>query len=522
MKSIIFISILLSCFIGRISAQSIYSTIKQGNIWMMSDSLGLDFNYSPPKAFQAPIPFPDFANATLCDTFGRLKYYDKVHNMSDQLVMNSDSQWVPSTFNPIGNYQSITWFLPFTGTHITGYVTFDDDLGTVNHYAMGRVIYNRLLDTLNQGKGNWYGAMNHIVSDFDSMRWWSGASVRHANGRDWWVASHRHGDDTIFVMLATPDTMTMVHRLRIGSDNCVYSLSPTAGANGGEMIFSPDGSRLLNVNGEGLVEVYDFDRCSGIVSNAIQIEAPFVQNGVHRRVMYTVCFSPSGRYIYTCQRDDLVNKLELVQYDLFSTSPGLTRVVLFSNQGEGFIHGRLGPDKKIYLVQGCNAGFSAPCIQMDSTYLAVINYPDSGGTTCQLVNNVIPMGRYVKHNIFSMAPNYDLGPIDGSPCDTLGIDTRPADPDTTVKVTQDIWPEQLKVYPNPVQEQVIIESGRGLEVSAYHLYDLQGKVLQESVFKHSVSRLEINITDLPPGHYILEVFTSQGVYRRKMVKVRER
>jgi hypothetical protein len=518
MKITFFILILFMCLVHGLLAQSTYSTVKQGNIWMLPDSLGLDFNYSPPKPFRASTPFYDLTLAAICDTFGRLRYYDKVESMVNQVVMDRDSQWIASAVNPIGIDVSITWFLPFLTTNTTGYVTFDTDYRN-HHYAMGRVVFNRLSNTLNQNKGGWYGNMNHIVSDFDSMRAWSGASVRHANGRDWWIASHRHGDDTIFVMLATPDTMFMVHRLRIGTDNCLFSLSPTAGGNVGMMIFSQDGSRLLNVNGEGLIEVYDFDRCSGMLSNPVQIEAPSVINGVYRRGMYTAAFSPSGRFIYTCQVDVLTEVIELVQYDLFSSNPGQTKTVLHtnnSNQGF-FLYAHLGPDGKIYLPPQCNS--NNVCYPLDSTKLSAILYPDSAGLACQFTPNYLDMGRRVLPTFLSMAPNYDLGPIDGSPCDTLNIDTRPPDADTTVKVVQDIWPEQLKVYPNPVQEHVIIESGGVLEVNAYHLYDLQGKLLQESVFKHPNSHVEINTLNIPPGHYVLEVQTSQGVYRRKLVRV---
>lgn len=520
MKSVIFIGLLLSCFIGGVSAQTIYSTTKQGNIWMMNDSLGLDFNYSPPKPFHAPIPFPDFAIATLCDTFGRLKYFDKVHNGVDQIVMNRDSQWIPNSINPTGNYQAITWFLPYTGTQITGYVTFDGDFRN-HHYGMGRVIYNRLLDTLNQGKGNWYGTMNHIISDFDSMRWWSGATVRHANGRDWWVASHRHGDDTIFVMLATPDTMKMVHRLRLGSDNCVYSLSPTAGANGGEMIFSPDGSRLLNVNGEGLVEVYDFDRCTGIVSNPLQIEAPLVQNGVYRRLMYSVCFSASGRFIYISQLDMVNNIVEFVQYDLLVPSPGASRTIIYTVTGQGGtpMYSRLGPDKKIYVVQGCDASSGNPCNQMDSSYMAIINYPDTVGLACQLVFNAVSMGRFVRPTYFTMAPNYDLGPIDGSPCDTLGIDTRPADPDTTVKINALLWPEELRLYPNPVEDILTLESRGKLLLHACLVYDMQGRVVLSEKNLNGRNIWLWPVQSISRGQYLLEVVTDQGVFRRPVTVV---
>lgn len=507
---------------ANVKAQPFLSGKNQGNIWMTVDSIGIDFNYVPPKIFLAPVNSPDWVVAVLCDTFGKIQYFDLIQNLGDQKVLNRDTQWIPNTFNPKGYYQSTNWFLPYTGSNITGYITYEPEEVNLNHIGMGTIYYNRLLNTLNQGKGNWFGPMNVAVSTLDSIRGYGAAPVRHANGRDWWVVSHRHGDDTIFVMLATPDTMNIVHRLKIGSDNCIYSMSPGAGGNGSEMVFSLDGTKLLNVNGEGLIEVYDFDRCSGLLNNAVQVEAPFEQNGVSRRGMYSSCFSPSGRFIFSPQFDMQTQTFELVQYDLGVSNPTASRYVIFTKPfvNSFFISARLAPDKKIYLMPQYNPNSST--IPIDTMTLSVINYPDSSGPSCGFFLNGFFVGRGTNGSYLSQAPNYDLGPIDGSSCDTLGIDTRPADPDTTVKVTQDIWPEQLKVYPNPVQEQVIIESGRGMEVTAYHLYDLQGKVLQESVFKNPLPSMEINIIDIPPGHYILEVLTSQVVYRRKMVKVGER
>jgi hypothetical protein len=517
MRSRLFLVVLFLLMVARINAQPIFSTIRQGNIWMICDSVGLDFNYSPPKVFLAPTLYPDWVVATLCDTFGRLMYYDKIQNFSDQLVINRDSQWIPSSYNPVGHYKSMNFFLPFTGTPITTYVSFENE-GNLNYYGYANVYHSRLNNTLSQGKGNWISSMNHQVTNSDSIRRSGVGLTRHANGRDWWMVAHRFGDDTFYVMLATPDTMRMVHRQRIGSDNCIYMINPSAPANIGEIVFSKDGTKLINANAEGLAEVFDFDRCTGLLSNPLLIEAPDSTKGY-----WNVCFSPNGRYIYASQADGITFTLNLVQYDLQSTNPALNKVTLFSGafDHEGFKYLRLGPDDKIYALVECGWNSGHPCTLLDSSRFSIIHNPDSSGLACNFVLNDLYAGRWIKPTWPTMAPNYDLGPIDGSPCDTLGIDTRPADPDTTVKFTQDIWPEQLKVYPNPVQEQVIIESGGGVEVTAYHLYDLQGKVLQESVFKHPNSHFEINTLNIPPGHYVLEVFTNQGVYRRKLVKVGE-
>ncbi|MBK7969787.1 MAG: hypothetical protein IPK08_13065 [Bacteroidetes bacterium] len=59
---------------------------------------------------------------------------------------------------------------------------------------------------------------------------------------------------------------------------------------------SKDGNKFLVVDYRGLIEVFDFDRCTGLLYNAITIEAERIALPVPK---YTGCaFSLSGRYIY--------------------------------------------------------------------------------------------------------------------------------------------------------------------------------------------------------------------------------
>jgi len=503
--------------IGFSKAQPIYSTIRQGNIWMIADSVGLDFNFDPPKPFLAPVGFPDWVVATLCDTLGRLKYFDKVQNTSDQLVMNRDSQWIPSTFNPIGHYKSMNFFLPFTGTTITSYVSFENE-GNQNYYGYANVYYSRLNNTLNQGKGNWINSMNLLVTNYDSIRRLGVGLTRHANGRDWWMVAHRFGDDTFYVMLATPDTMTMVHRQRIGSDNCIYITTPNAPANIGEIVFSKDGTRVINANAEGLAEIFDFDRCTGLLSNPLLIEPPDSTKGY-----WNVCFSPNGRYVYASQADGITFTLNLVQYDLQSTNPALNKVTLFSGafDHEGFKYLRLGPNDKIYALPECGSSSGNPCTHLDTSRFSIIHSPDSGGIMCNFILNDLTIGRWIKPNWPNMAPNYDLGPIDGSPCDTLGIDTRPADPDTTVKINTFLWPEELRIYPNPVEDILTLESRGNLHLHACMVYDMQGRVVLSEKNLQGKDQWKWQVQSVPPGQYIVEVYTDQGVFRKKLVKIGE-
>jgi hypothetical protein len=56
--------------------------------------------------------------------------------------------------------------------------------------------------------------------------------------------------------------------------------------------------------------------------------------------------------------------------------------------------------------------------------LHVIHSPDEPGEACQYQQHGITLPTYNSKSIPNH-PNYRLGPLDGSPCDTLGLDNRP-------------------------------------------------------------------------------------------------
>ena len=78
--------------------------------------------------------------------------------------------------------------------------------------------------------------------------------------------------------------------------------------------------------------------------------------------------------------------------------------------------------------------------QPNPYYLSIIEKPDLPYPAC----NFIPKGLWLNGRMAWMGIpdfiDYDLGPVDGSVCDTLGID---ASNNRDVKVSE------IKVYPNP-------------------------------------------------------------------------
>jgi hypothetical protein len=73
----------------------------------------------------------------------------------------------------------------------------------------------------------------------------------------------------------------------------------------------------------------------------------------------------------------------------------------------------LGPDGIIY------------CRNLNGAYcMHRINHPEREGTACELEQNAMNFEPYAFKNLPHF-PNFRLGPVDGSPCDTLGLDNHP-------------------------------------------------------------------------------------------------
>ena len=70
---------------------------------------------------------------------------------------------------------------------------------------------------------------------------------------------------------------------------------------------------------------------------------------------------------------------------------------------------------------------------------------------------------------------------------------------------------EIKLYPNPSADFVIIDSSVG--IASWTLFDLNGKLL-----KQSVSELQIRVSDLPAGVYFLKIDTGNGVVTKKIIK----
>src|SRR5690606_34982822 len=125
--------------------------------------------------------------------------------------------------------------------------------------------------TYNNGLGK-VTQKNQVVIN-DTLHFANLDAVRHENGIDWWIVSPREEDGAIYTLLVKSDTIEgpYVQEVPLGNDF----------NNGGQSVFSPDGTRYVQYRVQDGIYIHVFDRSTGLASNGIYVplEEPTVPGG---------------------------------------------------------------------------------------------------------------------------------------------------------------------------------------------------------------------------------------------------
>ncbi|MEZ5031370.1 MAG: T9SS type A sorting domain-containing protein [Saprospiraceae bacterium] len=275
------------------------------------------------------------------------------------------------------------------------------------------------------------------------------AACKHGNGRDWIIMTPEHRKATYRTYVLDIDGIQSLNTQTIGYQ---YPY-PECDAYGLHS-FSPDGTKYVRYNNSCGLSFFDFDRCTGELSNERLISLP----AVFKPGAFTV-FSPNSRFCYynssrvimQVDMEDAILQPDTIA--ILDTFPHPT--------GAGFVMMQRGPDGRIYISPGSST----------QTY-HVIEYPDLKGKACWARPNAIPLP-YLSFLALPNIPNYRLGAWKDSPCDTLGLS----------EVTSEI-PSSFghRIYPNPVQDGFTLELDEGLQHAfAWQLevVDLAGRMVYQ-------------------------------------------
>lgn len=456
--------------------------------WLLGDvnyddslyaTANINFNNSPISIeYIDKNPGFNFVSSSLSDSLGNLVCFTNgthIFNSNFEIIENgNDIQ--PSSDYPFGfiGTQS-TVMLPIA----SGYVIISG--AKKNFYLPSGILTSGFLPLNFTTLFFAYGE-NLLVKDknstiiTDTILRTGISACRHADGKNWWVLALKHDSNQYYKILCKDDEPEIQDLQKIG-DKIPSGWDHT--------VFSPDGKWYIRYSWWGStsdphssIYLYNFDRCSGTLSN-------FQQHELKDNGPGGVAISPNSRYLYVSNWDTIF------QYDLHAQNIFETETIVASYDGftgeDGwptrFFTPQLAPDNRIYL-----------CVpNVSSRYLHYIEYPDSAGLACNVVQHGIKLPVY-NSNTLPNLPYFRLGVEKGSPCDTVGK----GDKDDFI---------QIKVQPNPGADEMILRMpGDGLpQAGELRMYSALGVLVLQMEIPMKNSAVTINTTGLAHGLYFYEL-----------------
>lgn len=505
-------------------------------------------------------------DAAVSDEDGNLLFYFNgidIYNASHVLMENGG---LLNEFNEFGyDVPQGGMIIPNPG-HPKQYILFYMEDGYVEPWGPASLGLYYSIINMNFNNGLGKVVERKVPLLIDTLEYGKLAIVRHANGRDWWLATGENWKNTFYRVLIDPSGIHLHEKQAIGTQR-IYGI--------GESFFSPDGTKYVMYSAFGAgaytryLDIYDFDRCSGLFSNHEHFEIN------ENTIAGGIAISPNSRWLY------LSLNTELFKFDLTSSPVANSKTLIATYKpyndpfGTKFLWSFLAPDDKIYIVTTSG-----------SRTLHVIHDPDEAGIACNFEQNGI---RLLCNNDSSLPTfaNYRLGPVDGSNCDTLGIDNDPVswwryaqdtlEPETvrfhdlsyhnptawfwdfgdgtsstvrhpvhtyvsagaytacltvsnangshthckplniTVSVGQPAWVSGVQVGPNPFSTHLSVILNSLMPESKFRLFALSGRLYTETSVVWGVNDIETG--PLPAGLYFWELQTrGERVTSGKLVK----
>ncbi|MCX6290300.1 MAG: T9SS type A sorting domain-containing protein, partial [Bacteroidetes bacterium] len=433
-------------------------------------------------SYQTRIMNFNCTNGVICDANGNFLFSTNgifVANSQNDTMVNG-SGLNPGVYTTLRDSFGLAipqanLILPFPNDSLKYYLFHEtsDDYG--NTYCALYLYYSVIDMAQDSGRG---GVINkNVVLLNDSLVTGRLTACRHANGRDWWLISHKNLSNRYYKFLLTPYGIQGPFNQNIGANrDCFF----------GQCVFSPNGNRFAYyVPGIGDLDIMDFDRCSGNFSelNHIVINDSAGIGGVAFSPNSLVLYASSMNYVY--QFDVTASNIAATQttvaiYDgYYSPQPPLATLFYLS---------QLAPDGKIYI----NCGNSTVDIH-------VINYPDSLGLSCDLCQHCIHLPTY---NGFTIPnhPNYFLGVESGSLCDTV----------LAVQSSQ-VQNLKLSVFPNPTSsnsELTFMYPSMG-ELSAIVINNIEGKEVARYQLPQWSSVQHLKLPKLSGGVYLARLISNR-------------
>ncbi|MBL7914426.1 MAG: T9SS type A sorting domain-containing protein [Bacteroidia bacterium] len=474
---------------------------KYDNTWLMgyyyssfTNVTGLDFYFGNPVSvgFAPPFNFFSTGGACMSDANGDLLFYTngcQVANFNNQLLPNSNlfNNYAPQNYTSVCDLWQSVISLPYPdqpGKFILMHYNYYTGSAP---YGVSRLFYSVVDMNANGGTGEMTTKNMQVFQDslIDSFL----HATKHANGRDWWVITHQRSTNAFHLTLVTPAGPTQHFVQNTGPAVPRFDIGE------GQAEFSPDGSMFGFVHNRfNSFYLFDFDRCSGTISFRDSVH--ITQSNPNEWPLWGGTFSPNSQYFYANTQK------RILQYDVLAPSLAASEKLVGVDDGTGnpIFRPRPGPNGKLYYI-----GWGS------ETNLSVINNPDLADTLCDFQQHSVQLTSYHGTSIPDF-PNYRLGPLTGSSCDTL----------TPINELLDDSYYDITISPNPNNGIFNISYGLQADRSGkLRVLDINGKeVYLRSLPIYSISQ-QMKLDFLASGIYYLQIVSGKNSESKKFVVVRE-
>ena len=480
----------LLAFLFLLFFSSLAFSQNQGNIWYFGNGAGIDFNSGIPIALINGQTYNanghSEGTAVICDSSGSLLFYT-----NGEKVWNKNHQIMPNGSGLLGHSSSTqsSLIVPLPGSDNIFYL-FTTDSWYINSLVNG-FRYSKIDMCLDNQLGDVIaGEKNILLLDTVSEKL---TVVKHSNGIDYWVITHKYFSDKFYAYKLTSSGITDTVISAIGSiheDNCPPpSPAPTRAAIG-YMKASPNGAQLALVcvnTCDNLKELFDFNNASGIVSNFIDMELLTDTFGG-----YGVTFSPDNSKLY------FTDTKNVFQYNLNagggnpdSIRNSKTQVSSFTSfTNDASLALQIGPDGKIYVARA------------NKPFLAAINNPNQLGLACNFVDSVISLnGEMCSMGLPNLIDSYNYH-NKMVQCN-LGIN-------------DNNFGTQIIIYPNPSSGIFTLQSEQ--EITSIEIYNTLGENISPLSFRRGVGgEVEIDLSKEAKGIYFVKVQSGDKISTQKII-----
>lgn len=315
-------------------------------------------------------------------------------------------------------------------------------------------------------------------------------ATKHANGRDWWVVIPRVTMNGFYKVLVSTNGIESSILQNIGTYTPTYS--------NGQATFSADGSHYVRFYpGDHATDslaplfIYDFDRCTGLLSNERILQLP-LEGGAS---IGGCAVSANSRYLYVSTYK------RLYQFDLQASDIAASQIEIgvydgfIENFAVSFNAMQLAIDGKIYM--------NAP---NGVTYFHVINSPDSQGLACNFQQRGLQLPSKNSASLPNF-PNYALGALSGSACDTI-----------TTTTSKPLEIANLYAYPNPTKDKLYIGMNHIPQGAEILIINSLGQQVYRKQVADTTQETEISSVAFPQGVYYLQVRAENAIFTEKIIK----